>query len=221
MIPSSEPTIPAGHCPLCNDLSAGPWQTAHGRPYHRCGRCRLVFLEPGRLPSAREERAEYDLHQNDPGDPGYRRFLGKLVDRMLPFLAPASDGLDFGCGPGPAIAAMMRGQGHRVTNYDPIYAPDRDGLSRQYDFVTCTEVAEHFHVPARDFAVLDRLLKPGAFLGLMTQPLTADVDFPAWWYAREISHVSFYAPETFDWLAAHLGWQPILAEGTVWIFRKL
>jgi ribosomal protein S27AE len=208
-------------CPLCGATSAAPWQVAYGRPYQRCGQCHLTFLEPSHLPSRAAEKAEYDLHENDPADPGYRRFLAKLLDRMLPLIEPGSQGLDFGCGPGPAIATILREQGHHMVNYDPVYVPDRDCLSRQYDFVTCTEAVEHFHVPARDFAILQRLLKPGALLGLMTQPLTGDTDFPNWWYAREISHVSFYAPETFEWLASWLGWKLVMAEQSVWIFRKL
>src|SRR5690606_26178152 len=134
-------------CPLCGSATAGFWQEAQGRPYCRCGNCRLTFLAPGFLPSPEAEKAEYDLHENDPADPGYHRFLGRLVDRMLPLLPAGASGLDFGCGPGPAIAAMMREHGHDVVNYDPLYAPARDNLSRQYDFVTCTEAAEHFHRP--------------------------------------------------------------------------
>jgi len=213
----ADETLP---CPLCGSATAGFWQEAQGRPYRRCGDCRLAFLDPGFLPSPEAEKAEYDLHENDPADPGYRRFLSRLVDRMLPLLPTGASGLDFGCGPGPAIAAMMCEHGLDVVNYDPLYAPARASLSRQYDFVTCTEVAEHFHRPARDFAILQQVLKPGGILGLMTQPLTEDIDFPHWWYAREISHVSFYAPATMAWLAAHFGWQPLLADAAVWIFLK-
>ena len=52
--------------------------------------------------------------------------------------------------------------------YDPLFAPDRGVLQATYDFVTCTETAEHFHDPALEFARLDALLRPGGLLGLMT-----------------------------------------------------
>ena len=48
---------------------------------------------------------------------------------------------------------MLRESGHEMTDYDPIFQPDDAAVAEgaQYDFVTCTEVAEHFHNPAREF----------------------------------------------------------------------
>jgi taurine dioxygenase len=60
--------------------------------------------------------------------------------------------------PGPALAAMLREAGHEVALYDPFFAPDPAPLAAIYDFVTCTETAEHFHDPRAEFA---RLRGPG------------------------------------------------------------
>ena len=64
-------------------------------------------------------------------------------------LLPKSQGLDYGCGPGPALAHMLREAGHDVALFDPFFAPDPAPFNRTYDFVTCTEVAEHFHIQQR------------------------------------------------------------------------
>jgi hypothetical protein len=48
---------------------------------------------------------------------------------------------------------MLREAGQEVTDYDPMFAPDAAAVAAgaQYDFVTCTEVAEHFYRPAQEF----------------------------------------------------------------------
>ncbi|HAB05281.1 MAG TPA: 2-polyprenyl-3-methyl-5-hydroxy-6-metoxy-1,4-benzoquinol methylase, partial [Alcanivorax sp.] len=49
-----------------------------GRRYLRCPRCHLTFLGVSQLPDRADEKAQYDLHRNEPDDPGYRRFLDQL-----------------------------------------------------------------------------------------------------------------------------------------------
>lgn len=191
------------------------------RRYNRCRQCDLTFLDPSQRPSAVAERAEYDLHQNQPHDPRYRRHLAKLTEPLLRNVPPGAEGLDFGSGPGPTIAVMLGEQGFRVWNYDPFFAPDRAVLERRYDFITCTETAEHFHEPAREFSLFQNLLRPGGQLGIMTTMLTEGIDFQSWWYRREISHVSFYSPKTFDWIGRRHGWSTTIHPPDVVIFEAI
>ncbi|MDA1381669.1 methyltransferase domain-containing protein [Plesiomonas shigelloides subsp. oncorhynchi] len=58
--------------------------------------------------------------------------------------------MDFGCGPGPLLAQMLEEAGFRMHKYDPYFHPERATLAREYDFVTCTEVAEHFMPPRKN-----------------------------------------------------------------------
>ncbi|WP_448188895.1 class I SAM-dependent methyltransferase [Azospirillum sp. sgz301742] len=209
-----------GLCPLCGAETPTPFAEVAGRRYLRCGHCRVTILDPAQLPSLEAERAEYGLHQNDPGDPGYRRFLAQVTEPLLERIAPGAEGLDFGCGPGPAIAAMLGERGHPVRNYDPLFHPDAAALERRYDFVTCTEVAEHFHRPSDGFERLDGLLRPGGWLGLMTGVLRDDAGFATWTYIRELSHVTFYRPETLTWIAGRFGWDLEPVGRNVTLFRK-
>ncbi|MFN2335200.1 MAG: methyltransferase domain-containing protein, partial [Wenzhouxiangellaceae bacterium] len=80
------------------------------------------------------------------------------------------------------MADLFLEAGHRMSLFDPIYAPDRQGLQRQHDFITCTEVVEHMHRPAEEFRRLDRLLRPGGRLGMMTIFQTDDARFAGWHY---------------------------------------
>jgi SAM-dependent methyltransferase len=192
-------------CTVCLGVRTRVLMRAQGRDYWRCERCAATFLDARQLPAPDDERAHYALHENDPADAGYRRFLSRLADPLLRRLPPRQNGLDYGCGPGPALAQMLREAGHEVAVFDPFFAPDVSVLERTYDFVTCTEVAEHFHRPAQEFARLARLLRPGGWLAVMTSFQTNDARFAAWHYRRDPTHVVFYRAETFVQIAAQNG----------------
>lgn len=198
---------PADDCPLCGSPGPHPTATAQGRTLRDCPRCRLVWVDPAEHPSPGEERDRYDEHENDPADPDYRAFLSRLADPLVAHLPPGSRGLDFGCGPGPALVRMLTGAGHPTVGWDPFYAPDDGLLDQRYDFVTATEVVEHFHDPAGSFALLDRLVRPGGWLGIMTALLTEEVELATWWYLRDPTHVCFYRPATLAWLARRFRWR--------------
>ncbi len=206
--PAPEPTDaePVGHCPVCRAAGPAPFLSVTGRHYWRCADCNATFLAPRQLPSAETERAHYLTHRNVPADPGYRRFLARLSKPLLDRLAPEAQGLDYGCGPGPALAAMLREAGHSVALYDPFFEPDLTVLEARYDFVTCTEVAEHFHRPAEEFDRFHRLLRPGGWLAVMTCFQTDDSRFADWHYRRDPTHVVFYRASTFRRIAEQRGW---------------
>lgn len=194
-------------CPVCRSRETTPFMSVGGRDYHRCPACLSTFLDPAQRPGPAAERAEYAAHENDPADPGYRRFLARLADPLLARLPPESVVLDYGCGPGPALAAMLREAGHRVALYDPFFHPDPAPLGSAYDAVTCTEVVEHFHDPAAEFDRLAGLVRPGGLLAVMTCFQTDDPRFADWHYRRDPTHVVFYREETLHRVAAARGWR--------------
>lgn len=208
-------------CPVCEGLEGRAFQVVGDRAYGRCDRCEATFLDPRQRPSREAEHAEYALHQNTGGDEGYRAFLSRLAVPLLQRLAPGSSGLDFGCGPGPVLADMLREAGHTVALYDPFFHPDTGALARVHDFVTCTEVAEHFHDPAAEFRRLDALLRPGGWLALMTCFQTDDVRFAQWHYRRDPTHVVFYRETTLRWLARHHGWRCEVPCANVALMQKI
>ena len=176
-----------------------------GKTYRRCPICLATVLDPSHHLTPEAEAAHYAHHQNDPTDPRYRRFLSRLADPLLAVLKPGSQVLDFGCGPGPALAAMLTEAGHQVALYDPVFAPDRAVLASSYDAVTCTETAEHFRDPAAEFDRLAGLLRPGGWLAVMTCFQTDDARFARWHYRLDPTHVVFYREATLATLAANLG----------------
>lgn len=193
-------------CPVCEGSACRFFMIAEERTYLRCEDCLATFLQPSQLPSNDAERERYRQHRNDPDDTGYRQFLDQLATPLLQRLPPAQQGLDYGCGPGPVLATVLREAGHSVALFDPFFAPDQNVLAHTYDFITCTEVIEHFHRPADEFRKFDALLKPGGWLALMTTFQTDDAGFAQWYYRRDFTHVVFYREATLRYLARHYGW---------------
>jgi hypothetical protein len=190
---------------LCAEPQGQPFFQDRQRTYQRCPNCRLVFVPRRFWLSFKEEKAVYDLHQNDPNDAGYRRFLSRLTAPLLQQLKPGQTGLDFGCGPGSALAAIMAGGGHRMECYDPFYCDDRDVFKQTYDFICATEVVEHFRQPAKEFTTLFEILKPGGWLGIMTKRVKNAAAFKNWHYIRDPTHICFYSRDTFIYLAKRFG----------------
>lgn len=207
-------------CPLCTCTGADLFHSDPNRSYFRCAVCQLVFVHPDHFLSPTEERKRYDLHQNDLHDPRYRAFLSRLFTPMNQRIAPGSHGLDFGSGPGPLLKLMFEEQGHSMALYDPFYAPDRKVLNDQYDFITASEVVEHLHQPRKVLFQLWSSLKSSGSFGIMTSLHTADIDFAAWHYIRDDTHVVFFAPETMAWLSEKWHATIEMVEPNVVIFKK-
>lgn len=207
-------------CLVCRASDPGPLVVLEGRRYWRCGVCEATFLDACDHPSPETAYAHYLRHENDPADPGYRRFLAKLAVPLLARLAPVSRGLDYGCGPGPALAAILQEAGHEVALYDPFFQPDPAPLKRTYEFITCTETAEHFGQPPAEFDRLDSLLEPGGWLALMTCFQTDDAAFADWHYRRDPTHVVFYREATLHHLAMARGWSCEIPLKDVALMRK-
>jgi SAM-dependent methyltransferase len=170
----------------------------------RCEQCKLVFVPSQYWLDPEEEKARYDLHENDPNDEGYRRFLGHLFEPLHARLEPLSQGLDFGSGPGPTLSLMLEEVGHLMDLYDPFYADHPEVFEQSYDFITATEVIEHLHDPWTEIQRLWKLLRFGGYLAIMTQLVIDKQAFSTWHYKDDHTHVAFYSEPTFRWIAQQL-----------------
>lgn len=162
--------------------------------------CSLVFVPKTFHLSEKEEKQRYDLHKNDPTDPGYRAFLSRICNPLKARLSKRAHGLDFGCGPGPTLSLMLQEHGHTVDIYDKFYAHNPEVFQREYDFVTATEVVEHLKNPQYELQRLYRLIKPNGILGIMTKLAIDKPAFKNWHYKRDPTHICFFSKTTFEWL---------------------
>ena len=217
---TAPPRTDSPSCPLCGAKGREPLILAEGRRYLDCPCCGLIWMHPGdRLPGE-EERARYETHENHPHDLGYRAFLDRLCAPLVRRLPPGAEGLDFGSGPGPTLSVMLEEQGFPMRIFDPFFAPDAQALDREYDFITCTETAEHFFDPGREFRRLDRLLRPGGWLGVMTEVVDEDRSFQEWYYVRDPTHVTFFRRSTLEWIATSFDWSVDFPHRNVALFLK-
>jgi SAM-dependent methyltransferase len=204
-------------CPLCH---------AHSSEYaprvYQCGSCLLVFKDRADHISSSEESIRYSHHQNHAEDEGYKNFLNRLLLPLKSFLPEDFTALDFGCGPGPALAAMLQELGGEVHLYDPQFYHQDSVLNHCYDVVTCTEVVEHFREPSKSWEQLVGAVKPNGILAIMTQFLTQSTDYQKWWYKNDPTHIVFYGRETLEFIARKFNLEILFDDKhSVVIFKKL
>jgi len=187
-------------CPLCAH-EARAFHRDLQREFFQCLECDLVFVPPQFHLSLEVEKARYDHHQNDPADANYRKFLSRLFQPLEKKLTDGARGLDFGCGPGPTLSVMFEEAGYPCSIYDLHYANDPSVFEEQYDFLTCSETMEHLYQPREEFERFLKLVKPGGWIGIMTQLHDeAPVPFDRWFYKDDETHVCFFSRKTFQTL---------------------
>lgn len=209
-------------CPLCNTPDAELYHTDRKRSYWKCSECDLVFVPSEFHLNSEQEKAVYDQHENNPDDPGYRKFLSRAWLPLREKLKPGEHGLDFGCGPGPTLSLMAEEDGYPCTIFDLYFANTPEVLrERHYDFITSTEVIEHIAEPHAVLSQLLGMLKSLGHLCLMTKRHHPDQDFGKWHYILDPTHITFYSEATFHWIAQHFNCSVEFPAQDVTILRKM
>ena len=212
------------NCPLCLSKNIKFFhENTKGKfkfKYFNCNDCNLVFMDRNALLKASEESSRYLMHQNDKRTPGYENFLRELIKPVLERVSKKSLGLDYGSGPYPMMAQIIKEDGFQIDIYDPFFANDKSKLDKKYDFITCCEVVEHFHFPVKDFQLLNDLLKSNGILGVRTNILYPDIEFKTWHYKEDDTHVVFYTPDTINWICENYGFELIFLEINVFLLKK-
>ena len=192
-------------CQLCGSSETTFFFEDKFRPYRRCTVCFLIYVPSEFHVSAESEKARYEEHNNDADDAGYRNFLERITEPIKSRFAEGCRGLDFGCGPTPLLAAILKHDGYEMNVFDPFYAPNQSVLETKYDFIVTTEVVEHLSNPLSEFERLFSLIRDDGMLAVMTRPYNETVYFRGWHYKNDATHISFFSVETFEWMSKHLG----------------
>ncbi|GHC54312.1 methyltransferase [Ulvibacter litoralis] len=182
--------------------------------------CDLVFKHSSHFPSTEAEKKRYLQHQNDVNDTNYQDFVAPIVTRIFQQQPQTAIGLDFGAGPGPVIAKLLKDKGYSITLYDPFFYPEKESLHATYDFIICSEVMEHFSSPNKEFKLLRNLLKPNGKLYCMTQLLPKKENFGNWYYKNDSTHVVFYSERNLTWIKEHMDFSSLTVEGNVVVFKQ-
>ena len=139
------------NCIVCSSNLVESFQTSDNLNYWHCNSCGAKFLDRKHYIDEDSEKKRYLEHENIIEDEGYRNFLSKLSNPLIEKIHTSAKGLDFGCGHGPALADIFIKNKYSIDLYDPFFFPNKEIFSKTYDFITCTETAEHFFNPKKEF----------------------------------------------------------------------
>ena len=207
-------------CKVCKSKLINIFKIIDKKKYWKCNFCLAKFLDSDHYLDSKNENERYSQHNNRIDDNDYRSFLSKLSIPLIKKLSRGNKGLDFGCGPGPALVDMFKSDGFDIDLYDPFFFPNENIFTKEYDFITCTEAVEHFFHPHNEFISLDKLLRKKGWLDIMTCFLREDELFENWYYRRDPTHVVFYAERTFEIIAEQRNWSCEIPNKDIVLFCK-
>ncbi len=188
--------------------------------YYQCKNCGSVQMDPQFYISANAEEERYLTHNNDVEDPRYQNFVSPITSRILKDFNSSQTGLDYGCGTGPVAASELGKKGYKVALYDPYFKPEKSSLRKNYDFIICCEVMEHFYNPYEEFQRFYNLLNPGGKLYCKTSLFSEAVNFDKWYYKDDPTHVFFYTEESLKWIKEEFNFKKLEVFPKVIVFSK-
>jgi SAM-dependent methyltransferase len=209
-------------CKICGNETISYQHPKFNMTFHECKHCEFIFKDQSNYLSLDEELNAYNYHQNDDDNIGYVNFLTNFIDAAVVPYIQKGKALDFGSGPNPVLAKIMRkNYDFDVDIYDIFYAPDRVFENQLYDLITSTEVIEHLSEPMKEIKLLINHLKPNGILSFMTlfHPMNRDKFFD-WFYIRDTTHISFYTPKTIEHIAKQFNLEVIYTNDYRYIVLK-
>ena len=212
-------------CILCNNSSILPvtftktYKKLGKRSYFRCPECDLIFVPEEFHLLHNDEKARYSLHDNTLSNEGYVKMFREKITLINEFCPGINSVLDYGCGPEPVLAELLRRNGLICDAFDPIFFPECPKHS--YDLVISTEVFEHFRDVRNELRRIISLLRSGGFLAIMTSFHDPIEDFENWWYHSDPTHICFFSMKTFDWISKQFGFTIIYSNQKNFIILKI
>jgi hypothetical protein len=181
--------------------------------YHRCPDCSYISRDVSCRLSHEDEVKRYRLHQNNPGDPGYTAWINRFLDFIFRTPLPAgSRVLDFGSGPEPVMASMLKNRGYDVSIEDPNFT---DGVPEGlFHLITSLEVFEHLPDPRQVLFTLASRLTVNGRLCISTEFLPEDIEsFDSWPYRSDATHIGFFTRNGLVQAAEEAGLQEENCDG--------
>lgn len=191
-----------------------------GSLFWKCLQCGFVYRDFKEDLPLEEEGRRYLTHENHVESEGYQNFLRPVVNEILKYQNITDSGLDYGSGPSSVIQYLLNQQGYQMQVWDPFFHPEREVLNKRYDFISCTEVVEHFRNPLKEFNMLNDLLKPKGRLYIKTAWTDKVLDFEKWHYHRDPTHLGFFNYQSFLWLSQQCNFHWIVQSESCSVFEK-
>ncbi|MCC5889695.1 MAG: class I SAM-dependent methyltransferase [Alkalibacterium sp.] len=212
------------NCIICQSDTKELVHPDNGQVFHECLSCHFIKKNSTHHLTSEKELEQYEHHENSIDDPRYVAFFEKFLDAaVFPFTDEGREGLDFGSGPEPVLAQLLkRDYGYNMTIYDLFYSLEETYRNKTFDLITTTEVVEHIPDPLPIFLELKDLMKEDSILAVMTlfQPKD-EKEFWNWHYIRDFTHISFFTPEAMRIISEKAGLEIIYCDNHRYTtFRK-
>lgn len=209
-------------CRICGGIVEEIHDIQFSNKYYYCRTCEYIGVDKKDVVTKEKEKAQYDYHENTIEQEGYVEFFKKFINNaVIPFLI-GDVGLDFGSGPEPVLAqVMLRDYNRHIDFYDLYYQPEKIYENKIYDYIISTEVMEHLQDPMKIIRILYKHLKVGGTLSIMTLFHENNTEqFLKWWYRRDVTHISFFTPQTFKVISKKTGFEIIYTDNKRYITLK-
>ncbi len=193
-------------CPLCHHPSPSFHLQADLREYWLCPKCALVFVPPEFFISQEDEVNRYREHENNLDNVGYVKMFQEKINTVKKISPGVNTVLDYGCGYEPVLKTLLSREGYQADGYDSNFFPCEES-DKEYDLIISTETFEHFKEPRNELTRLVPRISNEGYLAVMTRfyPVKNNTlcpeTFSKWYYKRDPTHVAFYCPKTFSWIA--------------------
>ncbi len=198
-------------CKICQSDTSE--EIIDNQTYFRCVYCGYIFTN--NIPTPEQEKARYLQHNNTLENKGYV----EMFEDFIALLPKKNRCLDFGSGPNPVLAELLKKQGYDVDIFDIYFAQDNSFENKKYDIITSTEVFEHLKDPVSVMEILTRILNPKGTIAIMTSFIPED--FKNWRYRKDITHIGFFTHKTMKILADMFNMEIIfLNNKNICIFKK-
>jgi 2-polyprenyl-3-methyl-5-hydroxy-6-metoxy-1,4-benzoquinol methylase len=210
-------------CKICNGKTRAIRDKKKELSYYRCLSCGFVYLDDSHIIDNQREKAHYEKHNNSFESLGYVKMFEDFIEvAVAPYEESIESALEFGCGTGAVLAELLSRRGMEVDRYDIYFHPQKIYEGKQYDLITSTEVFEHLQKPMEVLKLLAKHTKECGYIILMTKfPPADDREFIEWWYRRDITHISFFTPKSFEVMANKIGLKILkIVDKNIVIFQK-
>jgi hypothetical protein len=186
---------------------------------YTCHHCQLVFSDAASHLPPLVEKQRYK-ENGGTKQQALSQFLISLIAQCEQSSNDPLSGLNFGRVLEPESLFNIGYHPHRISQYDPFFAPDHQVLKHHYDYICCFRIFEHFRFPSKEWSLLGTMLKPGGWLAIKTKLLTDPSTFDKWHHKNNLTHVSFYQRSTFEYLAEQAGFKLLFAANDLILVQK-
>lgn len=185
-------------CKLCKMNQVEKFCENSVREFYRCSDCELVFVPQKYHLSTFEEKARYDLHDNNADNAGYVNYLNTIVNVATGVVSRDKKIIDFGSGKNAVLTGLLKKKGYDCTAYDPLFDHNVNQKKNLYDVLIACEVVEHLRDLRDELFMIRELVKDRSEIIIRTQLYPQPEGFLKWWYIQDLTHINFFSLKSMD-----------------------